>query len=293
MIREDKALNASWASAKKTARKALEQLRTEKGKADWLLAEKDFILRSEIAKSKQKLRDVMAAARDKVKAIQTEKKMMASRRSQIAAIIDHLGLTQTDAQKLMGKRHVALMGQWEYKQFKDNLLVKAVEIQKNKFEKARVMQAIETLHLANHEAYRRSLDLPSLKNMTTEQSARYADLLETFEDGDVFLTERELETVDRTDLEGIRTWGEALDRLAKETGVSVDALKAIKVSWTDKFKWDATLAQANPFSVAVNGTHRNSNRGSANHGSAKRCTQIVKKNMRRTHEYGKSRRSTR
>ena len=257
LIREDKALNASWASAKKTARKALEQLRTEKGKADWLLAEKDFILRSEIAKSKQKLRDVMAAARDKVKAIQTEKQMMASRRSQIAAIIDHLGLTQTDAQKLMGKRHVALMGQWEYKQFKDNLLVKAVEIQKNKFEKARVMQAIETLHLANHEAYRRSLDLPSLKNMTTEQSARYADLLETFEDGDVFLTERELETVDRTDLEGIRTWGEALDRLAKETGVSVDALKAIKVSWTDKFKWDATLAQANPFyKLLVNETHR-------------------------------------
>ena len=42
--------------------------------------------------------------------------------------------------------------------------------------------------------------------MTVEQVRTFAAALEPFHDGDVFLSERELETVDRTDLAGIASW---------------------------------------------------------------------------------------
>lgn len=229
-IREDEALSAAWKKAEQSARKAFKA-----GKE------------AEAAKHKQKLRDVIARADAKVAKIKTEKQKATNRRRQVKTIIDFLNLTDGQVKKLLQRKNITLMSDWEFKQFKDNMLVRAGEMQETAFATALVQEAIQSKRLQNTENYRRAMNLPPISKMSIEQLGEYAEALEPYEDGDVFLTQRELETVDNTDLKGIRTWREAKERLAKEAGVPIEELQTVKVSWTDKFKWDNALAESNPF----------------------------------------------
>ena len=229
-IREDKALSASWKKAEQSARKAFKAGKLE-----------------EAAKWKLKMKEVLTKANAKVEKIQTEKQKMAKRRRTINTIKNYLGLTDTQMKGLTKHRNVANMTDWEFKEFKDDILIRAEQLQETVEAKARVMEVIERKQLQKVENYQKSLGLPTIHKMTAKQLNEFVELLEVFEDADVFLTTKELETVDRTDLKGIRTWREAKERLAKETGVSIEDLNAIKVNWTDKFKWDNSLAESNPF----------------------------------------------
>lgn len=229
-IREDKALSASWKKAEQSARKAFKAGKLE-----------------EATKWKLKMKEVIAKANAKVEVIQTEKQKMAKRRRTLSVIKNFLNLTDAQMKGLTKKRNVANMTDWEFKQFKDDLLIRAEQVQETVLAKARVMEIIERKQLKKVENYQKSLGLPTIHKMSAKQLNEFVELLEVFEDADVFLNTRELETVDRTDLRGIRTWREAKERLAKETGASIEDLNAIKVNWTDKFKWDNALAESNPF----------------------------------------------
>lgn len=229
-IREDKALTASWKKAEQSARKAFKA-----GKG------------VEAAAQKEKMKVVMFRAQEKVDKIQTEKQKMAKRRQTINTIKNYLGLSDVQMKGLTARRSYANMTDYEFKKFKDDLLVRAEEVYESAVAKARVMGLIQDKRLEKVENYQRALKLPTISKMSSRQLKHFADLLEPFEDGDVFLTPRELETVDRTDLKGIRTWREAKAALAKEAGVPIEDLATIKVNWTDKFKWDNALAESNPF----------------------------------------------
>lgn len=233
MIGEDKALSAAWKKAEQNARIAFRE-----GKKEALVEAK--------AKMKEVLVEVKTRAAEKIAKIKTEKQKTAARRKQINNIVEYLGLTDTQVKKLV-KKDIRLMTDFEFHKFQSNLLVKAEAMQEKAFEKARVQEIIERKRLQKAENYRRVLGYPTIDGMTTEQLRDFADTLEQFQDGDVFLTERELETVDRTDLKGIKTWREAKEALAKELGVSVDKLDTIKPSAFDGFKWDASLVESNPF----------------------------------------------
>lgn len=230
MIREDKALAAAWKKAEQASRVAFKAGKTEEAAA-W----------------KEKLTEVITKAKEKVAKIETEKQKMAKRRNQINAIIGYMGLTQGQAGKLMRHRDLALMSDFEFVKFKENLLIKAEEMHNTAFAKARVMEVIQRKRLERVENYRNALELPPISKMTVDQLNTFAEALEPFAEGDVFLTERELETVDRTDLTGIRTWREARERLAKETGASIKELESIKVGEFDEYRWDNALADQNPF----------------------------------------------
>ena len=233
LIREDVALRAAWKKAEQSARIAFRE-----GKKEAL------------AKAKVQMQEVVAEAKrkaaEKIEAIRTEKQKIAARRRQINDIVEYLGLNDTQVKKLI-KKDIRLMTDFEFMKFKNDLLNKAEALQERDFEKARVREIIDRKRLQKVENYRRVLGYPTIDAMTTEQLREFADVLEEFQDGDVFLTERELETVDRTDLKGIRTWREAKEALAKELGTTPDKLDTIKATAFDGFRWDASLAESNPF----------------------------------------------
>lgn len=229
-IREDQALNAAWKKAEQSARIAFKAGQE-----------------AEAAKWKKKMADIVRKANRKIAAVKTEKEKMAARRRRVRTIRDYLGLTDAQLKKATGRKNFLLLDDYQFKLFIDRMLVRSVELQQQTLAKARVSEVINRKALEKTDNYRKALDMPPVSQMSTAQLNQFADALDEFHEGDVFLTTRELETVDRTDLAGIRTWREAKIALAKELDVKVEDLDTIPVSWTDNFKFDSALAETNPF----------------------------------------------
>ena len=237
MIREDKALAAAWKKAEQSARTAFKA-----GKE------------AETAKWKAKMQDVKTKAATKVSKIMTEKEKMNRRRKQIKAITDYLNLSDSQIKKLMRRQNFTLMTDYEYKRFKDDLLVRAVELQDKSFAKERVAAVIRDKHLQKVENYHKAMQLPRISDMTTDELNQWADALEAFEDGDIFLGPVQLKTVDNTPLAGIKTWREAKERLAasvsKREGrtVTVEELSNIfPPNVIDMMRYDTALSERDPF----------------------------------------------
>jgi hypothetical protein len=177
----------------------------------------------------------------------TDAQLMARRREQLKIIKDYLGLSDGQMKKLTKRRNIGNMTNYEWKQFKDDLLIRAEQIQETAFAKARLMELFNRKRLRKVDNYRKTLGLPPVSQMSIKQLDQYTDALEEFEDDDVFLGPAQLSMIDFSDLEGVRTWREAKERLAKEAGVSVEVLNNIDVGQADFFRWDSALREQNPF----------------------------------------------
>ena len=173
-------------------------------------------------------------------------KNILARTRKVRLVQDYFAMSDADMKKVAA-RNPLLMSQWEFKQYLDNVRYKSALLSENKLQKASLIQMIYEKDLGHTDNYRRVLNLPPISQMTTTQVQEFADALDHYHDGDVFLSERELETVDRTDLAGIATWREAKERLSAEIGVSIEELETIKVKEWDDYKWDTSLAESNPF----------------------------------------------
>lgn len=184
-------------------------------------------------------KDVMAEAKEKMKWI-------ARRRQYIADVRDFFGLTDSEMMKI-SRKSPFLMSNLEFHEWLQDVYKKAVFIQEHRDAKIRLIDLITQKRLSKVDNYRKALGYPSIEEMATQQLEEFSDLLEPFQDDDVFLTQREIETVDNTDLKGIRTWREARERLAAEAGVPVEELNSVHVHWADSFKWDTALREQDAF----------------------------------------------
>ncbi|MCK5617444.1 hypothetical protein KAR91_87080, partial [Candidatus Pacearchaeota archaeon] len=181
-----------------------------------------------VEKEAQKLKNILARAR------------------KLRIVRDYLNLTDADMKKLTTKNPL-LMDQWEFKKFIDDLRVRAVELSETKLQKAMLIHMIHSKDLSNVDNYRKVLGLPAITKMTTGQAREFALALEPFEDGSSFLTVRQLQLIDRTELEGARTYEEAKAILSEKTGMSIEDLSKISITEWTKFKWDTSLAESDPF----------------------------------------------
>ncbi len=172
---------------------------------------------------------------------------LVKRRESMKNVRDYFGLTDAEMMSATNRRNPALMDDAEFKQFLRNVELKAVELAETRQEKMALLKLIEEKRLKKVDNYRRALELPTFNDMTAQQLRDFAKLLEPFQEDDVFLTQRELETVDRTDLKGIKTWREARERLAQEAGVPVEELNKVHVEALDSFRWDTSLRERDPF----------------------------------------------
>jgi len=172
---------------------------------------------------------------------------LVKRRKSLQNVRDYFNLTDAEMMSATNRRNPALMDDAEFKQFLRNVELKAVELAETRQEKMALLKLIEEKRLKKVDNYRRALELPTFNDMTAQQLRDFAKLLEPFQEDDVFLTQRELETVDRTDLKGIKTWREARERLAQEAGVPVEELNKVHVEALDSFRWDTSLRERDPF----------------------------------------------
>lgn len=200
-------------------------------------------LRAEEIAAKQGFRAGKEAG---VESVKSAKQIIERRRMMVRSIRDSYQLSDNDLRKVAGK-DIRLMSNYEFKQFIDDVEAKAAVVQKKRDAKLQVLSTLHEQEFQKWENLRLAMKLPTLNDMTTEQLNDFNNLLEQYQRGDEFLSVRKLETVDNTELQGIKTVREAKEKLADKMGVKVDDVDNIKVSALDKFRFDTALAKRNPF----------------------------------------------
>ena len=207
--------------------------------------------RAGVEKEKLKIKELKIKYEERVKKIKTTKEILQRRRSKIRAVRDYFKLSDADMRKIT-RKDIRLMSNFEFKQHLDNIRKMAEKFDIRRQAMNELMTQVRDKEL-NVENLRKAMKLPTLKNMKVEQIKKLDAELEPFQKGDEFLSVRKLEVVDRTELEGIKTWREAREHLAKEISkqegrtVSVEELQNIKVSEFDRFRYDTGLAEKDPF----------------------------------------------
>lgn len=172
---------------------------------------------------------------------------LAQRRRRVRAVQDELGISNAVMRQLMRNKDVGNMSDYEYAQLLEDIWTKSVELTETQQAKAELIDTIQRKRLQGIANLRKTMRLPTINNMTAEQMREFEAAIEPFWEGDSLISQRMLETVDNTDLEGVRTWREVLNRLSEETGAPLSELVNIRVGEFEKFQPDTQLAEKNPF----------------------------------------------
>lgn len=172
-----------------------------------------------------------------------------NRQRKLRAVRDEFGLTDNDMKKITRKNPL-IMSQYEYKQFLDDVRLKAEELADKKQARAELQELITRKQLRNTENFRRAIKLPVISKMNADQLRIFAEMLEPFREGDAFLSQRRLEEIDKVEsLRGAKTWNDVRDRMAKDLNMPEGSFDNLRISttWTDKFRFDNALMEQNPF----------------------------------------------
>lgn len=189
-------------------------------------------------------REILAATRRGEKLMTMAR---GDRRKTFRAIKEFFGLTDAELAEVRSGRDYVSMTRAEFENFIQEARSKAEKVADRRQAQAELETTITEKELIKVDNIQKALKLPTIQNMTPDQLRAFSDTLDQFKTGDEFLSVRKLETVDKTDLQGIKTIREAKERLAQELGVDVSVLDNIKVSALDRYRYDTSLAERNPF----------------------------------------------
>ena len=203
--------------------------------------------RQKLKELRQQLLDAkkIRAATNKGERLMTMAK--GDRRATFRAVKEFFNLTDSELAQVRGGRDLTAMSQGEFERFIQQARVKAEQISERRQAVIELESTIQTKDLKKVENLQQAMKLPTINNMTTDQLRNFNDVLDKFKQGDEFFSVRKLETVDNTDLKGIKTLREARERLAQELKVPVENLDNIKVGQLDRYRYDTALAERNPF----------------------------------------------
>ena len=169
------------------------------------------------------------------------------RRAEMRNIQEYLHLTDAQMQKV-SRKSPYLMTDAEYADYKEEIMRRAVELQENRHAKEAVLKLIAEKKLRKVNVYRQLLGYPPITKMTTDEANNFFEALAKFEEGDVFLSKRKLETIDRSKLlEGVRTEREVVERIAQQSGKDPKDLKVATVPRLMLFYWDSLLKRQGAF----------------------------------------------
>jgi hypothetical protein len=211
------------------------------------LVREDEALRAAFTKAAQAARVAYRAGnKEGVEEQKAIIKTMLNRRSLVKNVRDYFGLSDDDLRKI-SRKNPLLMDDLEFKHYMQDIEELSVYYAEKAQAKFELMLKIESKRLKKVENFREAMEYPAIPEMTTKQLREFAELLEPYQEDDTFLGKRQLEMIDRTDLKGIRTWREARERLAQETGIPILELADIHVGALDSFRWDSALREQNPF----------------------------------------------
>jgi len=226
--------------------KDLEKERAELKKEFW--RQKDIY----IAEERDRLSiNSLVAKEERRKVLEEVEKVLRKegreRKDKVEAIQEYFVLTDKEMKDvLFGSPDIRLMTDTEFQSYLKGIEGKAYKLSILREAKMQIENTIHELELSKVENLREALKLPKFENMSLNQLYDFNALLETFNKGDQFLGKRQIETVRFTDMAGIKTRREALDFLAKESGIPIDTLNDVRVKEFDKFLYDTALARRNP-----------------------------------------------
>lgn len=222
--------------------------RGEKGRINQeeQVVKKELTKLEKVAKARQEKQDLINRVKDiydkQVAKIKSAKDILTRRREFIKAVQKQFELSDNDL-KSISQRDIRLMNDFEFKQYLDNIRVKSEQLAVKRSARNALEAQINEKEL-NIEPLRQALKLPRIHNMSLGQLVEFDKILEPYQKGDVFLSKRKLETIDQTDLKGIRTYREARDIFNKKYGTD---LKDIKAEEFDRLTGNAGLSEKNPF----------------------------------------------
>ncbi len=196
-----------------------------------------------IRKEKESFAQRIRDAYDKrVAKIKSAKDILDNRRQFIKAVQKQFGLSDNDLRAIT-KRDIRLMDNLEFKTHLDNIRIKAEQLAERRQAFNVLNKQIKEKDL-NVEPLRMALKLPPIGQMTTTQLIDFDKTLEPYQKGDVFLSKRKLETIEQTDLAGIKTYREAREIFNKKYGTDLNAISATEF---DRLTGNAGLSEGNPF----------------------------------------------
>lgn len=166
------------------------------------------------------------------------------RKYKIRAVQEYFGLSDQQMKKI-NYRDLRTMGVKEYEAYFEQVRAEAFKESELDQAKSELIDLINRKELKKTENLQKALKLPTIDKMTTAQLHQFATALEPYQTGDEFLSVRKLETLDRTDFAGAKTWREAVAMVEKKVGLAPG--EAPKSDWTDRIRFDTALAEKNPF----------------------------------------------
>ena len=182
-----------------------------------------------------------------------------NRAAKVKAIAEFFSLTDKELRQVLGVRDYRLMSDPDFEGFLKSLYGKSEEVKNKSEARFRLDETIKEKELYNQKVpteggkvkidmygnvdkIRRALKMPTIENMTTADLVKFEEILSQYQKGDVFLSTRQIETIDNTELTGIRTMREARERLAKRTGRPTYSEAVVKGE-LDEYRWDTVLAE--------------------------------------------------
>lgn len=212
------------------------------------LVQENEALNAAIKKASEAAKTAYKAGRTDEGDIQRQKiKKFLGRGKKIKELKSLYNITDNDLKKISDKNPL-LMENWEFKKYLDKVRERAQVVGFEKASRKLLMDAIRELDLKKVKNYQEAMSLPNVANMNAEQLLIFTEMLLPFQVGDQFLTTRQLELVDRTDIRGIKTIREAREKVAEKMNIPVEQLpETLSSSEMDRFKWDSILVNKNVF----------------------------------------------
>lgn len=175
------------------------------------------------------------------------------RRQMVNIARDFFNLSDSDLPKLSTKNFMFMTDQ-SFQEYLDSITEKAMQLEVKRNSKNDLLNHIQEYELQKVDNLRKAMKLPTIDNMNTEQIEQFHRALLPFQRADEFLSQRKLETIDFTELKGVKTVREIkenlIDKIEALTGrrLTEEEIKAMsKVADSDKFKYDTALAEKSPF----------------------------------------------
>ena len=177
-------------------------------------------------------------------------KMIARRGRLLRETQDFLQLSDLKVRDMIGgigRQRIHTMTEKEFDDFMISFVNKGRDIMETVDARDSVKALIQEMQFSNEDNVRKALKLPTVAKMTKEQAQTFEEVLAQYEFGDKFLTQRQLETIHRTNWGGVKTEREMHEKIFADTGITREDMANVNVqSDIQKFKNWLVLSRSNP-----------------------------------------------
>ncbi len=180
-----------------------------------------------------------------------EQMKMIHRRSRVIRDIqDQFAIGDVRAKKLIGgfgRQRIHLMTEQQFNDFTVEFYNRAEALGNQLTAQDEAKALIAENQFGKWENLQKAMELPSIEKMTEQQAQSFVEALSAYQFGDIFLTQRELETIHRTNWGDIKTERELLAKMQENMGFDREQLKTLTARNVGEYTPWIRLARKHPF----------------------------------------------